>query len=332
MAIIRRVNQLSEMREEVSDLKAIESAASADFDLLAQSFIAGTENPYVINGFTINFASNPIGGASTNLQLVVANGALLATTASQSGTFFLVAPGTPNLVLNAATSSNVYGSFVPSSFNYVGIDYYRFQDPTTDTQRYIWNPTAQDETQIIAPAAIVLNYEVVISSSIWAANILPIAIVETNSSNNVVSVTDARPLLFRLGSGGAAPNPYYVYPFPQGTNENSVTSTSNSTNPFYGGDKAITDLKDWMNAVMTLLLDIGGGPYWYSYASSYPSGSIPQLREDATNTILTGNGSISHGVVPDAFSCSNYDRQYHSWQQSNHGVGFYHWNRFGSIY
>jgi hypothetical protein len=88
--------------------------------------------------------------------------------------------------------------------------------------------------------------------------------------------------------------------FPEGTTENPVTTTSNSVNPFYGGDKAITDLKDWIDAVETLLLDIGGGPYWYSYASSYPSGSIPQLREDATNTILTGNGSISHGVVPDA--------------------------------
>ena len=300
MAIIRRVNQLSEMREEVSDLKAIESAASADFDLLAESLISGAGNPYIINGFAINFASNPIGGASSNLQVVVANGALLHTTASQSGTFFLVPAGTPNVVLNAATTSNVYGSFVPSSFNYVGIDYYRFQDPTTDTQRYIWNPTAQDETQIIAPAAIILNYEFVISSSIWASNILPIAIVETDSSNNVVSITDSRPLLFRLGTGGIDPNPFYVYPFPEGTTENPVTSTSNGSNPFYGGDKAITDMKDWIDAVETLLLDLGGGPYWYSFASSYPSGSIPQLREDATNTILTGNGSISHGVVPDA--------------------------------
>ena len=265
MAIIRRVNQLSEMREEVSDLKAIESAASADFDLLAESLISGAGNPYIINGFAINFASNPIGGASSNLQVVVANGALLHTTASQSGTFFLVPAGTPNVVLNAATTSNVYGSFVPSSFNYVGIDYYRFQDPTTDTQRYIWNPTAQDETQIIAPAAIILNYEFVISSSIWASNILPIAIVETDSSNNVVSITDSRPLLFRLGTGGIDPNPFYVYPFPEGTTENPVTSTSNGSNPFYGGDKAITDLKDWIDAVETLLLDLGGGPYWYSY-------------------------------------------------------------------
>jgi hypothetical protein len=300
VAVTRRVNQLSQMREEVSDLKAIESAASADFDLLAESFIAGAGNPYIINGFTINFASNPIGGASSNLQVVVANGALLHTTASQSGTFFLVPAGTPNVVLNAATTSNVFGSFVPSSFNYVGIDYYRFQDPTTDTQRYLWDPTTQQEDQEIAPAAIILNYEFVISSSIWAANILPLAIVETDSSNNVVSITDARPLLFRLGTGGATPNPFYVYPFPEGDTENPVTSTSNSTNPFYGGDKALTDLKDWMDAVMTLLLDIGGGPYWYSYASSYPSGSIPQLREDATNTILTANGNISHGVIPDA--------------------------------
>jgi phage-related protein len=99
MAIIRRVNQLSQMREECSDLRAIESAASADFDLLAESFISGAGNPYIINGFAINMASNPIGGAASNLQVVVANGALLHTTASQSGTFFLVPAGTPNVVL-----------------------------------------------------------------------------------------------------------------------------------------------------------------------------------------------------------------------------------------
>lgn len=300
MAIIRRVNQLSQMREEVSDLKAIESAASADFDLLAESLIAGAGNPYVINGFTINMASNPIGGASSNIQVIVANGSLLHTTASQSGTFFLVPSGTPNVALNAATTPNVFGSFVPSSLNYVGIDYYRFQDPTTDTQRYLWDPTTQDEDQIIAPAAIILNYEFVISTSIWAANILPIAIIQTDSSNNVVSITDSRPLLFRLGTGGISPNPFYVYPFPQGDTENPVTTTSNGVNPFVGGDKAITDMKDWIDAVETLLLFLGGGPFWYSFASLGPSGSVPQLREDATLTILTGNGNISHGVVPDA--------------------------------
>ena len=302
MAVQRRNNILSQERIDCPAFRSIESAASADFDTFIQALVTGAGNPYVINGFAINFSSNPIGGAASNLQVVVANGSLLATTASQSGTFYLVPAGTPNVVLNAVTTSNVSGSFVPSSFNYVGIDYYRFQDPATDQQLAIWDPTANDEDQIIAPAAIILNYEFVISTSIWAANILPIAIVETDSSNNVVSITDSRPLLFRLGTGGVDPNPYYTYPFPQGTSENPVTSTSNGSNPFYGGDKAITDLKDWIDAVETLLLDIGGGPYWYSYGgiSPTPSGSIPQLREDATNTILTGNGNISHGVVPDA--------------------------------
>ena len=300
MAIIRRVNALSQMRWECSDSRAVESAASSDFDLLATSFISGSGNPYIINGFDINWSSNPIGGAASSLQVIVASGALLHTTASQSGTFFQVAAGTPPVTLNAAVVPNVSGAFVPSSNNYVGIDYYRFQDPTTDTQRYLWNPSSNSEDQIIAPAAIIMNVEFVITSTVWASNILPIAIVQTDSSNNVVSITDARPLLFRLGTGGVSPNPYFSYSWPEGTSENPVTSSSNLSNPFYGGDKAIQNLKQWMEAVESGFLAAFGGPYWYSFGSlPIPSASIPQLREDAINTILTSNGNISHGVVPD---------------------------------
>jgi len=299
MAITRRVNQLSQMREDVPDLKAIESAASADFDLLAQSLISGASSPYVINGFAINMAANPIGGAASNLQVVVANGALLHTTASQSGTFYLVPSTAAPVTLNAATVSNVSGAFVPNANNYIGLDYYRFQDASTDVQRELWDPSTNQEDSIIAPAAIVLNYELVISSTLWASNILPIAVVLTDSGNNVVSITDARPLLFRLGTGGSSPNPFNTYSWPEGTSENPVTTFSNGSNPFYGGDKAITDLKDWIDAVETQILYLGGGPYWYSPASLGPTGSIAQLREDAVNTILTSNGNISHGVVPD---------------------------------
>lgn len=300
MAIIRRVNQLSQMREEIPDLRAIESAASGDFDLVAQSFISGTGNPYIINGFAINFAANPIGSAASNLQVIVANGSLLHTTASQSGTFFLVPAGTAPVTLNAATVSNVSGAFVPSSNNYVGIDYYRFQDPTTDTQRYLWDPSSSEEDQAIAPAAIIMNYEFVITPTVWASNILPIAIVTTDSGNNVISITDSRPLLFRLGTGGTNPNPFFSYNWTEGTTENPVTSTSNGSNPFFGGDKGITDLKDWIDAVESGFLAAFGGPYWYSFGNvPIPNGSLPQLREDVANTILTGNGNISHGVIPD---------------------------------
>jgi len=299
MSIQRRVNWLSQMRVDTPDMRAIESAVSADFDASFEAFVTGAGNPYIINGFTLNMASNPIGGAASNLQVIVSNGALMHTTASQSGTIYLVPAGTPNVTLNAATVSNVSGAFVPGTNNYVGIDYYRFQDPTTDVQRELWDPSTNQEDSTIAPASIVMNYEFVISSTTWASNILHLAVVLTDSGNNVVSITDSRPLLFRLGTGGSSPNPYYVYPWSEGTTENPPTTFTNSSNPFYGGDKAITDLKDWIDAVETELLYIGGGPYWYSAIGVGPSGSIAQLREDAVNTILTSNGNISHGVIPD---------------------------------
>lgn len=299
MSVQRRVNVLSQMRVDTPDFKAIESATSGDFDTFIQAFITGPEVPYVITGFEVNWAANPIGAAASNLQIIVANGALLATTASQSGTFYLVPTGTPPVTLNASLVSNVTGAFVPNANNYVGVDYYRFQDPTTDVQRELWDPTTNEEDSTIAPAAIIMNYEFVITSSIWASNVLPLAIVVTDSGNNVVSVTDARPLLFRLGTGGASPNPFYVYPWPQGLTEDPVTSSSNGSNPFYGGDKALTDLKDFIDTVETGFLYLGGGPYWYSFMSGGGSivGSIPRLREDATNTILTGIGSIIHSAT-----------------------------------
>src|SRR5271168_3555126 len=120
MAIQRRVNQLSQMREEVPDLRAIESAVSADFDTSFEAFVTGAGNPYIINGFALNMATNPIGGAASNLQVIVSAGSLMHVTASQSGTIYLVPAGTAPITLNAATVPNVSGAFVPGTNNYVG--------------------------------------------------------------------------------------------------------------------------------------------------------------------------------------------------------------------
>lgn len=295
MAIQRRVNLESQQRLDCPDLRSVESAVSADFDTLIQSFVTGFGNTYVVNGFAINMAANPIGSAANNIQVVVANSSLFHTTASQSGTFYLVPSGTSNITLNATSNpTQVSGSFVPNANNYVGIDYFRFADTSTNVVKELWDPTSQTEDQTIAPAALVLNYEFVITSTIWASNVLPLYIILTDASNNVVSITDARPLLFRLGSGGINPNPFNIYTWPQGTSENNPTSSSNSTNPFYGGDKAITSLKDLINAIETGFLYLGGGPYWYSFMSGGSSGSLPQLREDVANTVLTSNGTITH--------------------------------------
>jgi hypothetical protein len=69
-------------------------------------------------------------------------------------------------------------------------------------------------------------------------------------------------------------------------------------NPFVGGDKQLDSLKAWMNAIMTSLLEIKGTPSWFSAGSSGPLPSLQSLRQDLGNTVITGSGSIAHGVNP----------------------------------
>lgn len=290
MGVKRRVNWLSQQRVDTPDMRAVESAVSNDFDELVQSLVTNTGNSYVVRGFEISMAG-AIGGASSGLQMIVDPGALLHTQSSQSGTFYLVPSGTSAQPLNSATNTVVDGAFAPSAINYVGIEYERFIDDTTSSQVYLWNPTTKNETTKNAPRATILRYRIKISTSTPANTVLPICTVLTDSGNNVVSITDARPLLGRLGTGGFAGDPFYTYAWPEGRAENPSTSSSNSVSPFDGGDKAIGSLKEWMDAVMTAVKEIKGTTYWYSLSSS---GSLESLREDLGNTVITGRGTITH--------------------------------------
>lgn len=304
MGVKRRVNWISQQRVDVPDMRSLESAVSNDFDELIKSFVTGTSQGYLLRGFEISMAG-AVGGAASGLQLIVDPGAVFHVSSSQSGTFYLVPVGSPAQQLNSATNTIIDGAFAPSAINYIGLEYERFIDDATSSQVYIWNPTTNNETTKNAPRAQILRYRIKITTSTFATNVLPIATVTTDSGNNVVSITDARWMLFRLGTGGAAPNPFYQYPWTaqaEGRTENPSTSSSNSINPFHGGDKMLMTLKDWMNAVMTSLQEIKGTVYWYSPSSA---GSIDSLRTDLGNTITTGSGVISHS--PDTAGLINWD-------------------------
>ena len=300
MAILSTGNWLSEQRADISDMRRVESAVRNDFDTLVTSAITGTSQGYVIRGFSI-LTAGAIGSPANGLQMVVDPGAILHIAASVSGTIFQTPIGTPNQVLSAATNTNVSGSFSASSTNYVGIDYNRFADPSTNVTKYIWNASANDEITTIAPAAQTLTFKVIITTSVWAANVLPVAIVTTDSNGNVVSITDARWMLFSLETGGISPNPSHVYPWSAGRTQPPVTSTSDSVDPFTGGDKQIADLKDFIDAVETTFLEIKGTPYWFS--GSGGGGPIPTLQslfQDLGNTVITGSGEISNGILPNS--------------------------------
>lgn len=302
MAILSTGNFISEARLDISDMRRVESAVRNDFDTLITSTVTGTSQGYIVRGFDL-VTAGAIGSPANGLQLKVDGSSVLHIDASVSGTIFQTPDGTPNQVLNASSNTNVSGSFNASSTNYVGLDYLRFKDPSTDTAHFIWNQSSNNEIPTIAPAAQTMTFEIVITTSVWATNVLPIAIVTTDSNGNVLTITDARWNLFSLETGGISPNPIFVYPWSEGRDQSPVTisAANSSANPFIGGDKQISSLKDWMNAAMTTFLEIKGTPYWFSGASgSLPIPTIISLFQDLGNTVITGKGDISNGILPNS--------------------------------
>ena len=293
MSVRRSQNWLNQQRVDVPHLRSIESAVRSDFDELISAFSTGEDQSYIIRGFTLNMVG-AIGAAASSLQMIVANSSLFHGNSNISGTFFQVPSGTANEVLSSTTNTRVSGAFTPNTLNYVGIEYTREVDDSTSSQIFIWNPTNKTEVSKNAPLALTMDYQIVITSSIWDSNVLPIAIVETDASNNVVSVQDNRPLFFRLGTGGTStPDPFYQYPWTEGREENPFVSTT-STSPFEGGDKQIGSHKELIDAMLTEFLTIKGTTFWYS---ENPAGSLVNLRADLSLLQLTGTGSFSHSAT-----------------------------------
>ena len=133
---------------------------------------------------------------------------------------------------------------------------------------------------------------------------LPVAIVRTDGNGNVISITDARWLIYSLETGGINPNPNHVYPWTLGRSQPPVTTTSNAVDPFNGGDKQLDSFKAWADAIMTELLGIKGTPFWFSGAGGGGGGgplpSLQSLFQDLGNTVITGSGEISNGILPNS--------------------------------
>ncbi len=253
MAVIRQFNALGQARVDVPHLRSVESAVAGDFDVLAGRMLAGN-TPQVLAGFEL-VSDGVIQAAS--LQVVVADALLLHPEASESGAIFR-APSDRDIETLSTSNNRVEGSFTPSSTNYIGVDLVRYVDDTTTDLVQFLDSTTLEEAPENVPLGRTLDYKFVISTNDFAitSHVAPVATVVTDASNNVVSVADARYMMFRLGSGGGAPDPTYVYPWPGGraADDSDVDAA----------DKAIGDLKSWLNAAMTRMWELGGGERWFS--------------------------------------------------------------------
>lgn len=273
MSVIRQANILGQQRFDVPHIRGIDSSVAADFDILAGKMIAGGQ-PIVVSGWTpVPFSP---GSPASNLQLQVAGALLLHPEASENGTIFAVPTNRAPETLNAS-NARVRGSFSASTTNYVGIDLLRTPDATTADLVQFIDPDTKLETPKEVPLGRTLDYVIYVSVQDFGSTpgVCPLLKVVTDSFNNIVSVEDARNSAFRLGSGGAIPDPTYTYPWPGGRGEVGDNSD------FSAGDKSITSFKDWFDAVMTRLWEVGGGEHWYSPTADR---NVHMVRSGATFT------------------------------------------------
>lgn len=260
MAVNAEFNWVGQQRVDIPHLKMIESAVRYDFDALSYCLVG--QAAYVIKGFEI--IGTPIGSEAKNLSFKVGGSRIIHPLATESGSVFAVRSDRVNETLDPTINIRMEGSCQPNSINYIGIDLRRQSDDTTADVIQILDPGSNTEFSAKLPLRRTLDYVWMVSQTDFTYNksIAPIAIAITNAQNVITTINDARSLLGRLSPGGSNTNDVNPYGWPGGRplSEGATTST-------IAGDKSLTDLKTWMNAVMTRLWELGGSQYWYSLSA-----------------------------------------------------------------
>jgi hypothetical protein len=288
MAVLGRLLISSAERLDLPDLLSIDSYTAGDFKYLLKTLV-NDNKPYIIKGFDVIDPSTAIGTANCSIR--VADSAVYFPGSSAGPFFYGLPAGDPN-------SLPLVPELRKNAVNYVYLTFTTFN--TSTDSRAFWDPDKDggvggEFTQDVNTES-VLGCQVNVSVGAFPANTIPIAKITVGSSA-IISIEDARDMLFRLGEGGINPNPYAQYNWaalPSSSyerNEPPTIMASGGVNPFQGGDKNILSLKEWMDAVMTKLLELGGTVHWYDDTSTY---SIVNTFIDSVSTTFKSKGSWVH--------------------------------------
>lgn len=267
MSVLGRLLFASAERLDLPDLLSIDSFVAGDFKFLLKGLV-GDDRPYILRGFDVINPGDAIGSQSLSVRVA---DSVVFFPGSLAGPFFhgleegnsSAQPLVPDLKKNA--TNFVYLTF--STFD-TAKDTRAFFDPDID------GGEGGEFTQDIDTES-VLQTEINVSVSGFPDNVVPITIV-TVGPTVIEDIEDARDGLFRLGEGGINPDPFATYNFREDPSAafarkeppNKMNSALDP-NAFEGGDKNIDSLKEWMNVVMTKLLELGGTTYWYEDTSTY---------------------------------------------------------------
>lgn len=333
MSVLSRVNWVGQQRLDLHHVLEMESFNAFDLRSFVTSFV-GTDKTYVLRGFQV------VGKSGRSISIKVSD-SLTFNPQDNSGSFYVGLPDDANIIIELpADQSNVY---VEARFQNVT------QSPVTTG---IWDALAlsgedasgQEFTQSVDTQN-VLQLEITSNTVGFTEGAIPL-VRATTSASDITDMIDAREMLFRLGTGGANPDPLRqfewsstrVEPVPNGTgvgNEaNSPWRSSDSSGAL--NDKAFESVKDWMDAVMTRISEISGSAIWYiSSGASSPAAnlSLNQLFFDTVGHSIqpsknaafkwVNNGSGGYKLVGEG-SISLVSGTYHSglikWQSNNTGL------------
>ena len=291
MAVLGRLLVSSAERLDLPDLLSLDSYAAGDWKYFLKGLV-GDSKPFILKGFDVIDPGNAIGTQSCSIRVA---DSITFYPGSNSGSFFhglqeghpQAAPLVPELRKNAI--NYVYLTF--STFN-TSVDTRAFWDPDKD------GGVGGEFTQDINTES-VLQVQVNVSTGSFPANTIPVAKI-TVGPVVITAIEDARDLMFRLGSGGINPNPFNTYAWRSlpGSNyarqEPPTQMLAGGVNPFQGADKNILTLKEWMDAIMSKLRELGGTTYWYDDTSSF---SIITNFYDAIATAFKSKGKWVHDTV-----------------------------------
>lgn len=286
MAVLGRLLVSSAERLDLPDFLSLDSYTAGDFKYLMKSFV-GDEKPYVLKGFDVINPQNTIG--TQNISIRVAN-SVVYYPRSMAGPFFY---GLEEGNLQAAP---LVPELRKNSTNYVYL-VLSTADAAKDTRAF-WDPDRNggeggEFTQDVNTQTL-LSAQVNVSVSSFPDNTVPVCKVVVGP-NFIESIEDARDMLFRLGSGGLVPNPLSRYSFREDPTSiyarkepNTKMTSALDPNPFFGGDKNIQTLKEWMDVVMTKFAELGGTTYWYEDVGAF---NIVNTFKDALATSIKSKGT-----------------------------------------
>lgn len=289
MAVLGRVLLNSAERIDLPDLLSIDSYGAGDWKYFMQSLV-GASKPYILAGFDVINPSTTIGLPTCSIRVA---DSIVYYPGSSAGPFFY---GLPE---GNSASTPLVPQLRTNATNYVYVTLSTFE--TASDTRALWDPdrnggTGGEFTQDINTES-AIQARLGVSTGSFPVNTVPVAIIVVGASA-ITSITDARDLMFRLGSGGIAPDPQATFAFPSLPSNpyaryepNGTMSSLSDPNPFQGGDKNLKTLKQWMDAVMTKLKELGGTTYWYEDTTTF---SLFKLWHDALATAWKSKGSYTH--------------------------------------